>query len=42
MERTMEELERQCWDKIHSTLKSNEEAEDADEVICDVCRSVSV
>ncbi len=43
MERIMEELERQCFEKIHSTLKSNEEAEDADDgVICDVCRSVSI
>ena len=42
MERIMEELERQCWDKIHSTLKSNEEADELDDsVICDVCRSVS-
>ncbi|TRY73584.1 hypothetical protein TCAL_03368, partial [Tigriopus californicus] len=40
MEKTMEELERQCFDKIHSTLKSNEEADEQDDsVICDVCRS---
>lgn len=43
MERAIEELEKQCHDKIHSLLKSNEEADDADDgVICDVCRSVSM
>ena len=42
MERVVEELEKQCWDKIHSTMKSNEEADEADDsVVCDVCRSVS-
>ncbi len=41
MERVLEELERQCWEKIHSTVKSNEEADDADDgTICDVCRGV--
>ncbi len=39
MERAMEELERQCWKKIHSTLKSHEDEDGDDGVICDVCRS---
>ena len=41
MERTIEEMERQCWEKIHTTLKDTEEQEEQDDsVICDVCRSV--
>ena len=42
MERALEEFERQCWTKVHSTLKSNENEAEEDEddgVICDVCRS---
>ena len=43
MERTVEELERQCWDKINSTLRSTDDLETTqdDSIICDVCRSVS-
>ena len=42
MERSIEEFELQCFDKISSTLKSNEQADELDDsVICDVCRSVS-
>jgi len=40
MEDAMEELERQCWEKIPSQLKSSDEAFDDDEhALCDVCRS---
>ncbi len=42
MERTLEELEKQSWDKINVALKNNEAQEEQDDsVICDVCRSVS-
>jgi len=42
MERTMEELEKQSWDRINTALKVNEAQEEQDDsVICDVCRSVS-
>jgi hypothetical protein len=43
MERSVEELERQCWDKINSTLRNSDDMETAqdDSIICDVCRSVS-
>ena len=39
MERTIEELEKQSWEKINISLKHNEEEEQDDSVICDVCRS---
>lgn len=39
MERTMEELEKQSWEKVNISLKHNEEEEQDDSVICDVCRS---
>ena len=39
MERTMAELEKQSWEKINLSLKQNEEEEQDDSVICDVCRS---
>ncbi len=43
MERTLEELEKQSWDKINVALKNNEAQEEQDDsVICDVCRSVSL
>ena len=43
MERTLEELEKQSWDKINVALKNNEAQEEQDDsVICDVCRSVNV
>ena len=38
----MEELEKQSWEKINLSLKHNEEEEQDDSVICDVCRSVSM
>lgn len=41
MERTIEELEKQSWEKVSLSLKHNEEEEQDDSVICDVCRSVS-
>lgn len=42
MERSVEEMERQCWDKINSTLKTDEEQDEQDDsIICDVCRAVS-
>ena len=43
MERSVEELERQCWEKINSTLRNSDDMETAqdDSIICDVCRSVS-
>ena len=43
MERSIEELERQCWEKINSTLRNSDDLETAqdDSIICDVCRSVS-
>jgi hypothetical protein len=42
MERTLEELEKQSWDKINVALKNNEAQEEQDDsVICDVCRSVN-
>ena len=37
----MEELEKQSWEKVNISLKHNEEEEQDDSVICDVCRSVS-
>lgn len=41
MERTIEEFESQCHEKMHTSLKSDEEADDADDgVMCDVCQSV--
>jgi len=41
MERSVEELERQCWEKINSTLRNSDDMETAqdDSIICDVCRS---
>lgn len=41
MERTMEELESQVWEKISSSLRNSDDLEIAqdDSVICDVCRS---
>lgn len=43
MERTVEELEKQCREKINSSLRSCEDFDIAqdDSIICDVCRSVS-
>lgn len=43
MERTMEEMERQCRNKIHSTLRHTDDIDigQDDNIICDVCRSVS-
>ena len=43
MERAMEELEKQCREKINSTLRNTDDMEIAqdDSIICDVCRSVS-
>ena len=43
MERTMEEMERQCREKIHSTLRHTDDIDigQDDNIICDVCRSVS-
>ena len=43
MERVVEELERQCREKINSSLRSSEDTEiqQDDSIICDVCRSVS-
>ena len=43
MERVMEELERQCRDKINTSLRSSEDTEiqQDESIICDVCRSVS-
>ena len=43
MERIMEELERQCRDKINTSLRSSEDTEiqQDESIICDVCRSVS-
>jgi len=43
LERVMEELERRCWDRIQSLLKAEEGLgiEYDENVICDVCRSVS-
>ena len=35
----MEELEKQSWEKVNISLKHNEEEEQDDSVICDVCRS---
>ena len=40
MERGIEDFEKQCWEKIDITLRNNEVQED-DSVICDVCRYVS-
>ena len=40
MERGIEDFEKQCWEKINITLRNNEVQED-NSVICDVCRSVS-
>ncbi len=41
MERSIEDFEKQCWEKINITLRNNEAQEDQDDsVICDVCRSV--
>ena len=43
VERTIEELEKQCWDKINTTLRNSDDFDIAqdDSIICDVCRSVS-
>ena len=43
MERTVEELEKQCREKINSTLRNTDDVDIAqdDSIICDVCRSVS-
>lgn len=40
----MEELEMRCWDKIQTIVKTEESLgiEFDENVICDVCRSVSV
>ena len=40
MEQGIEDFEKQCWEKINITLRNNEVQED-DSIICDVCRSVS-
>ena len=42
MENTMEEFERLSWVKINQSLKQNEEEDQEDSVVCNVCRSVSV
>lgn len=44
LERVLEELERRCWDKIQGLVKAEEGLgiEYDENVICDVCRSVSV
>lgn len=44
VERVMEELEMRCWDKIQTIVKTEESLgiEFDENVICDVCRSVSV
>ena len=42
LEQAIQQMERQCWEKINSTLKSNEQQDEQDDsIICDVCRSVS-
>ncbi len=43
LERVMEELEMRCWDKIQTIVKTEESLgiEFDENVICDVCRSVS-
>ena len=40
MEQGIEDFEKQCWEKLNITLRNNEVQED-NNVICDVCRSVS-
>ena len=44
MEKTVEEFEKQCREKINSTLRNTDDLNIAqdDSIICDVCRSVSV
>ena len=39
MEHTIEEFEKQSWIKINESLKQNE-IEDQEDVVCNVCRSV--
>lgn len=43
MERVMEELEVRCWERIQTIVKNEEGLgiEYDENVICDVCRSVS-
>lgn len=43
LERVIEELEHRCWDKIQTIVKNEEGLgiEYDENVICDVCRSVS-
>jgi hypothetical protein len=43
MEQVIEELELQCWEQVQTILKSQEGLgiEYDENVICDVCRSVS-
>ena len=44
LERVIEELEQRCWDKIQTIVKNEEGLgiEYDENVICDVCRSVSI
>lgn len=44
LERVVEELELRCWDKVQTIIKSEESLgiEYDENVICDVCRSVSI
>lgn len=43
-ERVMEELEMRCWEKVQAIIKEEEGLgiEYDENVICDVCRSVSL
>ena len=43
VEHSMEELEKQCREKINTTLRNSDDLDIAqdDSIICDVCRSVS-
>lgn len=43
LERLMEELEVRCWDKVQTIVKAEEGLgiEFDENVVCDVCRSVS-
>jgi hypothetical protein len=43
LERVMEELEIRCWEKVQTIVKTEEGLgiEYDENVICDVCRSVS-
>lgn len=44
LERVMEELEMRCWEKVQAIIKEEEGLgiEYDENVICDVCRSVSL